>query len=111
MAETKTYTIELPKEFVQRMLPLKPKWMPELSEEAFLAMVIARGNYEAYCEEIKKAESAFKEINDRLGLSGKPREEGRKRLMPIKTSALVGQDRLALSSESVNKPLKAPATT
>jgi hypothetical protein len=72
-------------------------------------MVIARGNYEAYCEEIKKAESAFKEINDRLGLPGKPREEARKRLMPVKPSALAGQDKPAI--ESVNKPIKAPATT
>src|ERR1051326_5638877 len=109
MAETKTYTVELPKHFVQRMLPLKPKWMPELSEEAFLAMVIARGNYEAYCEEIKKAESAFKEINDRLGLSGKPREETRKRLG--KTPALASPDKPALSTESANKPIKVPATT
>jgi len=112
MAETKTYTVELPREFVQRMLPLKPKWMPDLSEEAFLALAVARGNYDAYCEEIKKAESFFKEINERLGLSNKPaKEDARKRLMPGKTPAPAGQDKPAPPTESANRTLKTPATT
>jgi hypothetical protein len=110
MAETKTYMIELPKEFVHRMLPLKPKWMPELSEEAFLTLVIARGDYDAYCEEIKKADGAFKEINERLGISCKTaKEEIRKRTMPGKTPAPAGPDKP--SAELPNKALKTPATT
>jgi len=98
MTQTKTYTVELQTEFVQRMLSLKPKWLSGLTDEAFLALVIAHGNYDGYREELQQAEASFKELNQRLGLSAKP-EDGRKRAKRIKPF-----------TPPQNKDLKTPAT-
>ena len=43
--------------------------MPDLSEEAFLVLAVARGNYDAYCEEIKKAGEAIQQTASGLNLT------------------------------------------
>lgn len=112
MTETKTYTVELPKDFVQRMLPLKPQWLSGLTDEAFLTLVIAHGNYDGYREELQQAETSFKELNERLGLSTKPgKEDGRKRSKPGKAISTAGEIAVPPFTGPSTKDLRTPATT
>lgn len=68
MPEIKTaYSLHLPREFVQQALNLKPNWN-HLSDEAFLALYIAQGDFSAYTQKLKEMASAVQAACEKLGL-------------------------------------------
>jgi hypothetical protein len=69
MAETLSFTLELPKELVARVKAVKPSWLAELTDEEYLSHVIARGNFDAYLQQLENANAAVKKLAADLNLS------------------------------------------
>lgn len=69
MAETLSFTLELPKELVARVKAVKPSWLAELTDEEYLSHVIARGNFDAYLQQLENANAAVKKLATDLNLS------------------------------------------
>lgn len=54
MADSGKITVEIPKTVVAQALAKKPTWMP-ITDEEFLARMIAKGNYDGFFKQIDEA--------------------------------------------------------
>lgn len=90
MPETVTISLELPKDFVNRVKALKPPWLTDLTDEQFIGHVIAHGNFDDYLGQIQKANQQVQTLTSELDLkkSGDtPPGKSGKRRKPVEAAA------------------------
>jgi len=68
MPETVSISLELPKEFINRVKAVKPPWLTELTDEQFIGHVIAHGNFDDYLGQIQKANQQVQTLTSELAL-------------------------------------------
>jgi len=68
MPETASISLELPKDFVNRVKAVKPPWLTDLTDEQFLGHVIARGNFDEYLGQIQRANQQVQTLTSELHL-------------------------------------------
>ena len=71
MADTVSFTLDLPKELVARIKAVKPSWLADLTDEEYLSHVIARGNFDNYLQQLENANAAVTRLAADLNLHKK----------------------------------------
>lgn len=66
--ETVSISLELPKDFIDRVKAIKPPWLTDLTDEQFIGHVIAHGNFDEYLGQIEKANQQVKTLTSELHL-------------------------------------------
>lgn len=90
MPDTVSISLELPKDFINRVKTVKPPWLTDLTDEQFIGHVIAHGNFDDYLGLIQSANQQVQTLSSELDLkkSGDaPPGKGVKRRKPVAAAA------------------------
>lgn len=96
MTEFVSISLELPRDFIDRVKAIKPPWLTDLTDEQFIGHVIAHGNFDDYLGQIQKANQQVQTLTSELHLKNgdTPAGKGGKRRKSTATAP----------TESTNSP-------